>query len=104
MAQYIIPAIATIVVAIIEALAVKDRRDRKKENEELIKRSDIRKEESRLSMQMMSASLQLSVVTANALTGGHNNGNVEEARKSAQEAQKQYNEFLQRVSAETIGA
>ena len=93
--QYIIPAAATVMVAIVEALAA---RDRKRAN----LREDRRAEESRLSMQMMSATLQLAIVTANALTGGHNNGNVERARKAAEEAEQEYNTFLQRLAASEI--
>lgn len=104
MSQYIIPGVFAVVVALIEAAAARDRRATKKEKEEEAKRAKERMEESRLSMKIMDATLQLSVVTANALTGGHNNGNVEEARKAAQDAQKEYNQFLQRVSAEEINS
>lgn len=100
--EHIIAAAAAIVVALIEGIAAKERRERKKESEELIKRADIRKEESRLSMKMMSAALQLSVVTANALTGGHNNGNVERAKHAAEEAEKEYQAFLQRITSEEL--
>ena len=100
--QYLIPGASAIIVAIIEAIAAKERRARKEEKEEEKRRSNERKEELRLSMKIMDATLMLSVVTANALTGGHNNGNVEEAKKAAQEAQKEYSEFLKRISAEEI--
>ena len=53
-------------------------------------------------MKMMSATLQLSVVTANALTGGHNNGNVEAARLAAETAQAEYEAFLQKVTAQEV--
>ena len=53
-------------------------------------------------MKMMSATLQLSVVTANALTGGHNNGNVEAARLAAENAQADYQAFLQKVTAQEV--
>ena len=109
MAQYIIPAVATVIVAIIEALAARERKKSKDEREaaklerdEAAKRGKARMEESRLSMKMMSATLQLSVVTANALTGGHNNGNVERAKAAAEDAEHEYQAFLQRVAAEGI--
>lgn len=100
--QYIIPAAATIIVAIIELVAHKDRKKAQKFAEEFEQRSAFREEESRCSMQMMYATLQLSIVTANALTGGHNNGNVEHARHEAQKAEAEYQRFLQKVAASAI--
>lgn len=109
MEQYVIPAIATVLVAIIEAFATIDRRratqDResaKEERERTEKRATRRAEESRLSMKMMDANIQLSIVNANALVGGHNNGNVERARKAAEDAQNEYEAFLQRIASEQL--
>ena len=99
---YIIPALSAIMVAIIEWIASKDRKREKDYKNEVEKRAELRARESRLSMEMMSATMQLSIVTANALTGGHNNGNVEEAKKSASEAQKNYKKFLEEVAAKEI--
>lgn len=93
--QYIIPAAATVMVAVVEALAARDRKRAKV-------REDRRAEESRLSMQMMSATLQLATVTANALTGGHNNGNVERAKASAEKAEKDYQSFLITVTSKEV--
>lgn len=93
--QYILPAVATVTVAVVEALAARDRRRAKL-------REDRRAEESRLSMQMMSATLQLATVTANALTGGHNNGNVERAKSAAEKAEKDYQSFLISVAAKEV--
>lgn len=100
--SYIIPAIATIVVAVVEALAARDRKQAKIDREKATERAKRRETESRLSMQMMDATLQLSIVTANALTGGHNNGNVEKAREAAEKAQAQYDDFLKDVAAHQI--
>lgn len=102
--QYIIPGTFTVIVAIIELIASKDRKRTKKLTEDLEKRAALREEESRLSMQMNYATLQLSIVTANALTGGHNNGNVEQARMNAQKAELDYQHFLQKVAASTINS
>lgn len=102
--QYIIPGIFTVIVAIIELIASKDRKRTKKFTEDLEKRAALREEESRLSMQMNYATLQLSIVTANALTGGHNNGNVEQAKMNAQKAELDYQHFLQKVAASTINS
>jgi len=102
MSEYLIPAVAAVIVAIIEAIAAVDRKKTKKSRAEAEKREQRRTEEARLSMKMMSATLQLSVVTANALTGGHNNGNVEAARLSAETAQAEYQAFLQKVTAQEV--
>ena len=102
MTEYIIPAAAAVIVAIIEAIAAVDRKKTKKSRTEAEKREALRTEEARLSMKMMSATLQLSVVTANALTGGHNNGNVEAARLAAETAQTEYEAFLQKVTAQEV--
>lgn len=100
--DYIIPAVAAIIVAIIEAIAAKERRAIKKKSDLLEQRAARRAEESRLSMQMMYATLQLSIVTANALTGGHNNGNVAKAKEAAEKAESDYQEFLQKVASEAM--
>ena len=102
MSEYIIPAAAAVIVAIIEAIAAVDRKKTKKSRTEAEKQEALRTEEARLSMKMMSATLQLSVVTANALTGGHNNGNVEAARLAAETAQAEYEAFLQKVTAQEV--
>ena len=100
--EYIIPAISAIVVAAVEAVAAKDRKRAKKREETLKRHEQQRAEETRLAMAMNSATLQLCVVTANALTGGHNNGNVERARQAAQQAEAEYDAFVQRLAANQV--
>ena len=102
MAQYIIPAAAAVIVAIIEAIAAHDRKQAKLSKNQEAEREQRRAKESLLSMRMMSATLQLSVVTANALTGGHNNGNVEAARIAAENAQAEYEEFLRTIASQEV--
>ena len=65
--------------------------------------SELRRRESLLSLEMMDATLKLSVVTANALTGGHNNGNVAVARERAGSAGEKYEQFLRETTAYEIG-
>ena len=103
MGEYLIPAIATVVVAIIEVAAASERKKSKQQIEKDELATKRRAEESRLSMQMMHATLQLSVVCSNALTNGHNNGNVERARKAAEKADQEYEAFLQKVASEHLG-
>ena len=100
--QYIIPGIFTILVAIIEAVAHGDRKKTQRFAEELTVVMERRAEESRLSMQMMDATMQLSIVSANALSGGHNNGNVEVAKAAAEKAQEEYQNFLRKVASEAM--
>lgn len=100
--EIIIPAMATVVVAIVEGIAARERKKQKIDRTKANERAERRETESRLSMQMADATLQLSIVTANALTGGKNNGNVERARLAAEQAQKDYEEFLRSLAAHQI--
>lgn len=100
--QYIIPAISAVIVAVVEAEAARDRSRAKKQAETLKRHEQQRAEETRLAMAMNSATLQLCIVTANALTGGHNNGNVERAREAAREAEEEYNKFIQRLASNQV--
>jgi hypothetical protein len=90
-----IAAIATIVAASI-GLHVKH------SNARMERRAALRQKESLLSLRMMDATLQLSIVSSNALTGGHNNGNVERARQAAQKAAADYEDFMRDVTAHEI--
>ena len=98
----IVPALATIVVAVVESIASRERKANKEEREKQEARAERRAEETQLSMQLLSANLQLSIVTANALTGGHNNGNVERAREAAEQSETAYNAFLQKIAAKEV--
>lgn len=91
----LINACALIAVAVIETKASKNR----KRSEERAKR---RETESRLSMELMSASVELSYVTSLAVTGGHTNGNVEAAQKKALAAQDSYEAFLRDEAAHAV--
>ena len=77
--EYIIPAVSAIVVAVIEALAARDRSRAKKQAETLKRHEQQRAEETRLAMAMNSATLQLCVVTANALPAAQSSGNAVKA-------------------------
>ena len=98
----IISAAAVIIVALIEWRASQDRKLLKQAQEEEKLRAIQREKENRLSMQMLDATMQLSIVTANALTGGHNNGNVEAAKKAAEDASRAYKAFLMDTAAHNI--
>lgn len=91
----IISAVALIIVAIIET-----GNKRRSKSDEV--RRQRREKESRLSMELMSASVELSYVTSLAVTGGKTNGNVEAAQKKAREAQKKYEDFIKDEAAHAI--
>ena len=102
MEQYVVPGLFTVLVAIIELIAAKDRKQSKKDQERLKRHEQQRAKETKLQMEMNSATLQLCVVTSNALTGGHNNGNVERARQAAKDAEEAYNAYIQELAANQV--
>ena len=102
MEQYVIPGLFTVLVAIIELIAAKDRKQSKKNQERIKRHEQQRAKETKLQMEMNSATLQLCVVTSNALTGGHNNGNVERARQAAKDAEDAYNAYIQELAANQV--
>lgn len=90
-----ITSVAALVVAVIET-----------GNRRRLKSSEIRaarrETESRLSMELMSATLELAYVTSLAVTGGHINGNVEAAQEKAKAAQEAYEDFLRDEAAHAV--
>lgn len=97
--QYIIPAVSAVLVALLEVRGHQERKARTDESTRAEGRAIRRAEESRLSMELMSANCKLGLVTAKAVTGQHTNGDVEEAMTSARDAQEKYNDFLFAVAA-----
>lgn len=95
MAQYIIPAIAAIIVAIIE---VRGQIDRKRTEQRAARRA----QESRLSMDLMFSTSEMCDVLCIALQGGQVNGNVEAARNAAQKARDAYKSFLRDQAATQV--
>lgn len=90
-----ITAVATIIVSVVGS-------NIHKSNARMEERAKLRQRESMLSLRMMDATLQLSVVTSNALTGGHNNGNVARAREAAEKAAAEFEQFMREVTAHEI--
>lgn len=97
--EIICTIITGVVSIVVTAMGINNVRHNKKTERHLA----LRRRENLLSLKMMDATLQLSVVTSNALTGGHNNGNVEKARETAEKVAKEYDEFLKEVTAHEIG-
>lgn len=92
-----ITAVAVAIIGIISSKAAK-----KSENMSKIYQmnQDRRKKADLLVLQMLDATLELSIVSSNALTNGHNNGNVEEARAAAKKAKDDYQAFLLEIMSE----
>jgi len=96
MAAYITPIISGIFAVIICVIEVRTTRERKRTEA----RAAVRAEESRLSMKQANANTKLALVTAKAVTHQHINGDVEDAIKSAEEAQKDYEDFLVKITSQ----
>ena len=91
----LVSAVGTVAVAIIETT---NHRHRKSEQA----RRERREKETFLAMELQSATLDLAFVTSLAVTGGHTNGNVEEAQRKAKEAQEAYRRFLREETAHAV--
>jgi len=100
--QYIIPGVFAAIVAIIEAVAARDRKTLKDGRERDERRAADRAEESRLSMRMMDAMLELEIATALAVEGGKLNGEMTAAKRKANEAADTYHEFVEKIAARQI--
>lgn len=87
--------LALVVVAIIET---RNTRQRKKSEE----RMALRERENRLGMELMCSTSQLSDVISIAVTGGHTNGNVEEAQQRARKAREAYDDFLRDIASHDV--
>lgn len=98
----LISAASAICVAILTGLFARDSRRRKAADDDLKARAQIRARESRLSMQLMSASVKLGVATSLAVEQQKLNGEMKDARESAEKAQKAYWEFIDDIAANDI--
>jgi len=97
-----IAAAAAIVVAIIELIAARDRRHTKKLVEESRTRAERREKESRLSMDLMSATCRLSCDTAKAVRDGHTNGTLAGNLEKAEAALTAYDDFIRQEAAHAV--
>ena len=109
----IIAAAGTVVVALIEGRAAKDRRKDKEdrdaaakavqeERERAERRAAVRERESRLAREMQAATCALALVSAKKLAGMHTNGDVEDAMEQAKMAQEEYADFVRDVAAHQV--
>jgi hypothetical protein len=100
----VIGAIQVIVGAIITGMFRRDAKRRKAHDENMENRAKLRAEESRLSMQLMSANAGLSIATGLAVKEGRTNGKMTAALASAEQAQRDYYAFINRVASAQMTA
>lgn len=94
MEQYIIPAAATVIVTIIEALAVRDRRAAKKEKAHRDEQEKAREQLLLLLVHSTGAAITLGEATGHAMQRGHTNGDMEAALDYAAKVKHEQKEFL----------
>lgn len=98
----IISGIFLVVVAVIEAVAARDRKRVKEERERDERRAADRAEESRLAMRMMDASLELGLATAIAVEEQKLNGEMKAGKAAAQAARADYHAFVEKIAARQL--
>jgi len=98
----LIPVAATVIVALVEALAAMDRKRDKDLRRRTERREEDRAREGRLAMLMMDASLELSLATAIAVEQQKSNGEMKTAKQKAEEAQEKYREFIMEIAARPV--
>ena len=101
-AKEIISAAALIVVAIIEAMAAKDRRKADADRKEILERSKIRAQESKLAMSLMCSTCELGLETTKALRDGYTNGTLNGRMEEAEQSLKAYKDFIQEEAAGAV--
>lgn len=98
----VVSAAGLVIVAIIEGVAARERKSVRRDREREERRAALRERESRLSMEMMSATCDLALVTAKKVNGMHTNGDVEDAMESASTAQDAYRAFLRDTASHQV--
>lgn len=100
----LISGIALVLVAVIETVAAAERGQAKQEKDRMERRARVRETESHLSMEFMTATCALALVTAQRVNGSQTtSSDVEEAMEKAVKAQGEYNEFVREVAACQVG-
>jgi hypothetical protein len=94
--------VQAVAVAIIGGIFHVETRQRKKKDAEADARAEIRAEESRLAMKLMSANTSLTIATAIAVKEQKTNGKMETALEEAAKAQREYYDFINRVASAQI--
>ena len=92
--EYIIPAAATVVVAVIETLAARERRQLKAEKQRREAQEQAREELLIMLIESTGAAIALGEATAHAMQRGHTNGDMEKALEYAAAVKHRQKEFL----------
>jgi len=93
-----------VVVSVIAGLFGRESKKRKADNSKQERRSEIRAEESRLAMALMSANARLASATGIALKEGRVNGKMDLALEEAEKAQVEYHKFINKVASKQVAA
>jgi hypothetical protein len=96
--MFLCEALSCITLIGVAYIETNNRKQRKKSEE----RAALRERESRLGMELMVSTSQLSDVISIAVTGGHTNGNVEEAQTRARKAREAYDDFLRDIASHDV--
>lgn len=91
----VISSTATIIVAVIN-------KNVKKQNQRSEEEQILRAKEAKLQLKMLHANSKLTIGVAMALKRGHCNGEVEEGLKAVQDADAEYQTFLEQIAIEHI--
>ena len=94
--QYIIPAAAMVLVATIEAIAARERRNIKKEKAQAAEHEKAREELMVLLVESTGAAIALAEATGHAMQRGHTNGDMEAALDYAAQVKHKQKDFLTR--------
>ena len=102
MIEAIVSGVAVVLVAIIEAIAARDRKRTKEILAESKVRQERREKESRLSMDLMYGVAGLSIDTAKAMRDGHTNGTLEGNLAKCEAARAAYDDFVRAEAAHAV--
>lgn len=102
LAGVLINAVVLVVVALIGRSQKTEQTKAEEARAKAEARAQTREKESRLSMDLMEATSELSDVIAIAVSGGHVNGNVEAAREKAKRARDAYQTFVLDQAAHNV--
>lgn len=98
--------LATAVFGYLGVKAKKEAREREKRAEEREAKEEarqrLREEKELLQLEMQNANNELTEAVANAVLGGHNNGNVERAYAAVAECRAKYAAFMSRIVAHQV--
>jgi len=91
-----------VTIAVITGLFHRENKERKKRQEVIEHREQVRAKESLLAMRLMSANTALTCVSARAIRDGKTNGDMAAALTEAEKAQREYFDLINSLAAENI--